>query len=374
MSFEPVVLCYPLLLLLLFAGAKVMKKGEWNEEVMSFRHTKAFLGFASIVIIFHHASQRVCAPWLSPGRIHHGMDAFVYVGYLCVASFFFCSGYGMYTAFLQKEGFFEHYFRRRILPIVFPALVMWLVFFSVEKLRGIRVDPPILINAYSYIWYIPAILYLYAVFYFCFHIVKSSRAGMVLLWAGTILYIVAALLFSPGTWWFNTVHLFPVGAMLAKNRESVLQRYRKGYALYVTVFSMITVVCFTAASYYPQLVFALGGKYNETVHFLLEGPGQMISAYTFAVLMMLIGMKVRIGNRVLYFLGAFTLETYLVHPLFVQLFSYAFVFDYAAPVFYIRNQLLYVISVLIPSIPLAFLLHWADMRLAGRKSPSGAGK
>ena len=42
---------YPALLVLLFAGAKIMKKGEWNEDVLSFDHTKAFLGFASVIII-----------------------------------------------------------------------------------------------------------------------------------------------------------------------------------------------------------------------------------------------------------------------------------------------------------------------------------
>ena len=191
-------LLYAILAVCLFWGAKICKKKEWNEDVLSFAQTKSFLGFCALIILLHHCAQRTCAPWLAPARIVHGLDAFVYLGYLCVAVFFFCSGYGMYIA-SRKEGFFKGYYKR-ILKVLLPAVVIFV---------------------------------------------------------------------------------------------------------------------------------------------------------------MLIGMKIRIGNKVLLFLGTFTLEIYLVHPLFVQLFGFAFVQDRVKPLYHIQNPFLYVAAVTVISIPLAYLLHRA---------------
>lgn len=350
---------YPLLLILLFAGAKFVKKGEWNDEVLSLHQTKAFLGFAAILILFHHASQKTCADWMNPKYIRHGLDAFVYLGYLCVAAFLFCSGYGMRTA-CKKENFFKSYFKRRILPIIIPTAVVWLVFFIAEKIRGVEIYPPLWINVYDYIWFIPAILYMYALFYLCFHIIKADRMRMPLLWAGTVLYIILAVLFSPGSWWYNTIHLFAVGAGFAGKSQSRLDRLKKGYAAKLAAYILLTLIFFVAGNYYPLIIGILRKPYNGILHKLLEAPSQMISAYTFVFMLIMLGMKIRIGNRILSFLGAMTLEFYLVHPFFVQIFAFAFIYEGNKPVFFIENPFLYVLAILIPSIPLAFLLKKLD--------------
>ncbi len=347
-----VYLYYIILPVLLFFGAKIMKKGEWNDEAMSFDHTKAFLGFASIMIIFHHASQRTCAPWLEPSRIHHGLDLFVYVGFLMVASFFFCSGYGMYTA-SRKDGFFKRYFVRRILPLMIPTVIMWFVFFFVEKARGINMPQPIIFTVYDYIWFIPAMIWMYLSFYVAFKVVKKESAQMPVLWTGVILYIILAMFLSPGTWWYNTPHLFAVGVGLAKNREKRFEKYKKGYALRIIIYTIVTLVCFSMASYYAEITGGLFGmKYNPIFHGITELTGQMISAYTFAILVMLIGMKIKIGNKVIRFLGGFTLETYIIHPFFVQAFGFQFMNHKA--IYYIKNQFLYVLVIIVISIPLAY--------------------
>lgn len=351
-----VYLYYIILPVLLFVGAKIMKKGEWNEDVMSFDHTKAFLGFASIIIIFHHTSQRTCAPWLSSVHIHHGLDAFIYIGYLFVAVFLLCSGYGMYSAH-TKEGFFNKFFIRRILPLIIPTVIMWFVFYGAEKIMHVRVEKPIIINTYSYCWYIPCMIWLYLAFYISFHLVKKEKAQLPVLWALVILYMVLAAIFSPGTWWLNTTHLFAVGVGLAKNKEKRFERYKKGYALRIIIYSVVAAVFFYISNYYMDFLIMSGKMYNPVVNALIRLIGQLISAYAFAILVMLIGMKVKIGNKVLSFLGRFTLETYLVHPFFVHVFCFAFIMDFAKPIFYIENQFLYVLAIIALSLPIAFVLN-----------------
>ena len=370
-----VYLLYAALAACLFFGAKVENKGQWNEKALSYAQTKSFLGFCALIIILHHCSQRTCAPWLPPGRIVHGLDAFLYLGYLCVAAFFFCSGFGMYTASRERESFFKGY-HRRILALLLPAVVMWLVFFGVEKSKGVRVDPPIWINTFDYAWYVPAMIYLYLLFYLAFHLIKDERAGVPVLIAGTLVYFCLCLLFSPGTWWYNTHHLFAAGVITARHRERIQACFRKRYLLWLPLSLLITAAGFMA-SYYFQVLTIRAYGYQAPAHFIAELAGQVISSVSFVVFVMLVGRKVRIGNRLLSFLGGFTLEIYLVHPLFVQLFGFAFMNDAVKPLYYIRNPFLYAAAVAFISIPLAFLLHRMIRTISGtgsrwrnRSSPS----
>ncbi len=347
---------YAILAVCLFWGAKVCKKQEWNEDVLSYAQTKSFLGFCALIILLHHCSHRTCAPWLAPGRIVHGLDAFVFLGYLCVAVFFFCSGYGMYTGSRRKEGFFTGYYKR-ILKLLFPAVVMWLAFFLIEKGKGMKIEKPLWINTYDYIWYIPALIWLYLNFYVSFHLIKSEKTGMTVLIAGTCVYFALCVLFSPGTWWYNTPYLFAAGIVVARHREKTGSFFKKGYPFWVVLSFAVTMAGFVVSNYYYQVVTAFGYRYREPAHSIAELTGQVISALSFVVFVVLIGMKIKIGNKVLLFLGGFTLEIYLVHPLFVQLFSFAFMQDNAEPLYHIQNPFLYAASVAVISIPIAYILH-----------------
>ncbi|MBE5846804.1 MAG: acyltransferase [Lachnospiraceae bacterium] len=354
---------YLLLLLLLFGGSKVSAKGEWNDEYLSRSQTKAFLGFCTIVIMFHHISQKTCAPWLDPQYIRHGLEFFVYIGYPCVAMFFFCSGYGMYVASRKGDSFFDHYFIRRILPVIIPAALMWLVFFFIEQARGMMIDPPLWINVYDYIWYVPALLYIYIIFYICFHLVKNAWASFALLWVGVALYFILSAFFSPGTWWYNTQFMFAVGATVGAKTSAFTTLNKRHYPVWIVLSLLLTLSGFIAAGYYEEIVTHYGIAYDQTVYGYVQIAGQLVSALTFVWFVLLLGMKIRIGNRVLAFLGSFTLELYLVHPLFVHLFAFAFVQKESGPVYYIENQLIYIPAVILPALLVAYVLHYAITKI-----------
>ena len=88
----------------------------------------------------------------------------------------------------------------------------------------------------------------------------------------------------------------------------------------------------------------------------------------------LLGMKVKIGNTFLKFMGTITLEFYLIHGLAIELFGYDFDGD-AKPLYYIKSNVLLTVISLVSGIILAVLLHKLYMVLAGRKKsgdkPSG---
>ena len=89
---------------------------------MSLSQTKELQGFTAVCIVFHHLGQKTCAPWLNPKYIVHGLDFFVPIGYLLVAVFLFCSGYGMYKSYHTKENYLEGFFARRFMPLILAFL------------------------------------------------------------------------------------------------------------------------------------------------------------------------------------------------------------------------------------------------------------
>ena len=126
---------------------------------------------------------------------------------------------------------------------------------------------------------------------------------------------------------------------------------------------LITAAGFVIASYYYNVITLFGGRYDDMTHFWVEMIGQIISAVSFSIFVVLVGLKVKVGNRVLAFLGTFTLEIYLVHPLFVQLFGFAFLRDSISPLFFIKDPFLYVLAVVVPALPIAYGLHWCVSKI-----------
>ena len=174
---------------------------------------------------------------------------------------------------------------------------------------------------------------------------------------GTILHFILCGFFSPGTWWYNTPFLFLLGIIAARHKDGMLALFKKAYPLWLILSFVITACGFAFANYYSTIIVLLGSHYTDKGHFWGELIGQVISAATFVCFILLLGMKIRIGNPVMRFLQKFTLEFYLVHTLFIQMFGFAFVNDATKPVFYIKNQFLYVLVSLVLTIPIAYGLN-----------------
>ena len=364
-----VYLIYPLMAICLFWGAKVCKKNEWNDEVMSFANTKAFLGFCSLAIILHHCAQRTCVPWIPVNCIVHGLDGFQCVGYICVATFFFCSGYGMYVSKASKKDFFVGY-NKRIRKLLFPAATMWLTFFVIEKAKGMNIQQPKWIYTFSYAWFIYALLYMYVFFYLAFHVNKKEKLGLPIMVIAALIYAVFCHFFSPGAWWYCTQYMFVIGIVMARHKDEILAGLKKFYPVWMILSVIVTAVFFYVANYYNYFIALLGVAYNDSTHDTVELIGQTISAFSSVLFFLLIGMKVSVGNKVLKFLGTFTLEIYLVHPLFVQLFGFAFLQNQVKSLFYIKNVFLYALVVMAGGISLGYLLHRINAALFKIESKS----
>ena len=96
---------------------------------------------------------------------------------------------------------------------------------------------------------------------------------------------------------------------------------------------------------------------------------QMLSAFLFVALCLTIGLKLKVGNPVLRFFGKMTLELYLIHGMFVHLFAYYILKEGVKPVCYIDNVALYVLVVVVLSIPVSYAVSLLDKKVGKLLKP-----
>lgn len=367
-----VYLYYPLLLVLLFAGAKWYGRGKWNEESMSLEQMKTVQGFSAVCIMFHHLSQKTCASWLPKKYIVHGLDFFVPLGYFFVSIFFFCSGYGLYKSLKTKPDYLKGFFRRRVLPLIAGYYLSGAVYLLVRFLMGEKFTPYSLFCYVSGIklcntnaWFVIALPIFYLFFYLAYRFCRNEKLALLFVclgifcytWIGT--YVNHPDYWMRGEWWYNSVHLFPIGLFFAMKEEKILANMKKLYPLRLILSFVLTIV-FYVLSEIAQAIWGYYGEAWHADHIVLRRWGclmtQVAASCAFVYFVVLLCRKVKLGNRVLRFFGTITMEFYLIHGIFIELFGFSFL-DITRPVYYIRNVALFVAVVTICSIPAALLFR-----------------
>lgn len=367
-----VYLVYPALLAVLLWKVKIFRKGEWNEGWLSVRQTKAIQGFAALCIILHHISQKTCADWLPKYQIIPGLEPFVPIGYILVSIFLFCSGYGLYRSYATKENYLKGFVKRRVLPVVLTGYLVSLLYFFARLWAGEKMTPFRVFGYLSCIrmcntngWFVYAMPLFYIGFYLAFRFCKKERTALFFTSLVVISYVAVGTYVNHndwvmgGEWWYNSAHAFLLGLFFAKYEKKLVPHLQKHYALYL-VLALALLLPLWLGERFALGVFSYYGEYSHLKHAVVVGHrwvcliSQMLLSTDVLCVVGLLGMKMKIGNQILDFLGTITLELYLVHGLFVELISRSFLG--IKTVWFCKNVLFYVILVTAVAIPLAMLL------------------
>ena len=367
-----IYLIYPILATLLLFEAKISRKNEWNKEAFSLSQMKAIQGFAAICIMLHHAGQKTCASWINKIYVRHGLDVFVPIGYWLVGIFLFCSGYGLYVSYKKKENYFKGYFKRRVLPLILAFYSTGWIFLLVRFLMKQRMSGPDILwfatglkfsnpNA----WFVIAMQYLYLAFYIAFRFCKKEKISILILCAFTLAYMILGTVINhndwwmKGEWWYNSIHFFPIGVIFAANEEKITAHIKKGYIFYFLL-TLLLILPLYAVSEWTQGVFSYYGEMWHADHVVLRRwvclISQMLASSAFVFFVFIAGMKIRIGNKFLAFMGSLTLEFYLIHGLYIELFGFDFI-DTVKSLYYIKNVALFTLVVFVLGLGSAVLLQ-----------------
>ena len=104
-----IYIVYPLLIAALLIGSKPAKRGNWNEDAFSLEQMKMLQGLIALMIMFHHTGQKTCASWIDKKWVVPGLEFFVPIGFVLVAFFTFCSGYGLYKSYKTQKDYLKNF-------------------------------------------------------------------------------------------------------------------------------------------------------------------------------------------------------------------------------------------------------------------------
>ncbi len=335
---------YLILAIILFKNAQLKKRKEWNDNALDLSQTKAIQGVCTICIMLHHISQKTCASWVPGQYVKHGLEPFVNMGYLMVAVFFFYSGYGLYKSNKSKPDYLKGFFGKRVLRILIALLSTSLIFVCAQVWNSIPVSPiplpftiggALLPNKYS--WYIYTIIIFYIVFYLAFRYCRSDRNAIIWVFVAIVLYLVYCDWWMYGDWWYNTIIMFGVGILFARYDKKIIGYMKKGYIPLFLLAVVLAIAFFWGGMHTNAVLNSWREDYNYGLMRWAHIFSQMLACIFFVLAILLLQLKARIGNRFLDWMGKITLEFYLIHGLFVEIFSYCFFEQQYRPVCYIAN-------------------------------------
>ncbi len=402
------ILVYPLLALLLLWGAKLAKRGEFFEDYTSLKTAKCIQGFAAVGVIVHHLAQR----FSNYAALDVPLKMFNDLGFYFVSIFFFFSGLGLIKSLRSNERYLDGFLWKRLVVILVPYYLINLTYILSNILIGHqhyglgRFISDLV--GFSLVtgdgWYPVTAVILYIEFYLLFKTVKSFwscftalvvfvfsyyafivTASLLYPLIASILFLAFFLLYKfvkrewvsyaalsvfvlgycvfvilmrhgdgstlfQGEWWCNSTPAFVLGLFWARFEGKITSFAKKNY-----VWLMPITVALAVGGWFLN-IYALNNisYWNEYSGY----PGyaekfaclgiQAIAAPLFIIAILLIGMKLKVGNKALAFLGTLTLEIYLIQRHFISLFNDAGV---------IKNDLLCTLAVAVCSVLAAWLMH-----------------
>jgi len=355
---------YPLWILaaalvaILIAGAKTSKRREWQEEPLALGTSKAIQGFSAVAIILHHLSQDLMKD-AGPFEFLSGC------GVLFVGIFFFFSGFGLYTSLKTKKDYLKGFLRKRLITILIPFYSCIAVFTIASCICGAKYKALDLLKVLSgwslinnHMWYIVEIAILYLVFFLIYKLIRNRTAATVVMSVFVLAMMGGSLLLCHGKdmscaywfmgeWWYNASLLFIVGILVSKHQDGLRKIARKAYVVLLPLFGILTAVFgwitkrfLEKYSYWSEIP----GKDPRYLDKLRCLSVQVPFILCFVIFVLLVMMKVRFGNPVLKFLGAISLELYLIHNLFLKGLRDGTIFRVSSPSMYILLTILMAIG------------------------------
>ncbi|MDO4807716.1 MAG: acyltransferase [Coriobacteriales bacterium] len=361
-------------------GTKGLPRGEWNDNPLSLGQAKALQGFLALCIVFHHCAQQVFHDRWGSAVGPSGLEVMALIGFAFVGYFFFCSGYGLYQSCQRKRDYLHGFLRHRALPLILVYYACNTAYLVGRLAMGETFGPPRvacllcgieLANPNS--WFVVALPIMYLVFYAAKRDCPDDGLVVRRLFVGVVVYvmvgIVVRMAFSGvdrymvflGKWWYNTAILFPLGYLFGSREREAWAWMRGGYRRQVACSVALFVGCFLLA-----LVFGVGFSLSP-VAFVFE----ILCAIGFTWGLLLLSLRRKASSRLLSFYGGLTLELYLMHGFFVNLFYRPF-YDKDVGIVTIGSPAAYILVVLACGTALALLFRQVTKRLPGPRGPRQA--
>lgn len=298
---------------------------------LDIQSSKVLKGVLGVLIVFHHLQYGVELPYF---------HIFRHVGAPVVSVFFFLSGYGLMSSYIQKGMIYLNGFlKKRLWVIVKPFIIVTLFYLLLNYFDKGSLNSNILsdlifkgITPLPYSWFVFTIILFYIYFYFVFSLkLLNNKWKIISLVTLTFLYIliVRNILEYDRAWWVSALG-FPAGLIYKYYQQVLIGIFTGIYRKILGILFFLTVcVCLilTQNEWLYTLVYAL----IPVIAIL------MISCFDFP------------KPKLLVFLGDISYEIYLLHGVWIVLLRGKYI--------NITSDACYVLTVFLVTIVTSYLLN-----------------
>lgn len=386
---------YKICLFLFLWGISIKRHGQIHTDYLSADAMKSIRGFAAIGVILHHISQEEV--FQNSGEL----SMFVNNGYQYVALFFFCSGYGLLKSLDTRPGYMDGFLKKR-LPVIIIPFYTSIVFYGIYNLiAGNHLEPLqwvtniigiTMMNEYA--WYPIILTILYIAFYLIFRREGNRTRKFVYMlliilgmgiifcigghfpwWAGSEAnwwmnpyspeydkwWMDQKVWWLTGEWWVNSQIAFLLGMIYETYDEKITEFFTKRYPVKIAVLAVLTY----AADILTGFMTSYFGYWSE---YAGHGPGigdklvcyftQLPHVILFTLFIIVFTMKVRSVNPVSRFFGKYSLDTYMMNLMALEIFRPLFL-DYPGRIVKSAaiGRALFCICVFAGTVILALIYH-----------------
>lgn len=329
------LLFYIIILLLSLYGISFVKSG-FNQDYLSKEQCNAIKGIFILIVFIRHIwpyLRNFGYDFSFPGdSIFMWIDR--WMGQLIVVAFLFYSGYGVMESIKNKG---QHYIddmpRKRIFNTLINYDVAVFAFLVIDLILGVSLDPITTLLAFTgwtsignSNWYIFVILVCYLCTWVGFKLGKGWIAFFLLAAAYIILLNSKSNLV-----WYNTIFSFAAGLLFSQYKTQIEMLVQRHYWLFL-----------------PICLFAFLAVH--TYKFTFYGLKDNFSSILFAISIVVISMKIKVGNKALIWCGT------KLFPLYIyQRIPMIFLSTFDGGTFVTQHPFAYVWTCLVITIAIAFL-------------------
>ncbi|MBQ7373244.1 MAG: acyltransferase [Clostridia bacterium] len=310
------ILLYLILLIICLCGIKIRRVESGDCAYLDKKQTKSIQGIFVILVFFSHFASYINAENILD-------KSFVLItskiGQLMVTMFLFYSGYGIMQSIKKdRVGYVNNFAKHRILTVYVRFFVSVILFLGLNIALGLVgtkytiVDCLLAFIAWTSIgnstWFMFATFTMYIIVLISFmsfskHDVKVPLIFVTVL---TFVYIIIfAVLIKRGPWWYNTVLCFPFGMWVSYFIDKI-KNIEKNNKLYFIAVSCAVVSFLGLYLLQDKIPFAWG---------------YCFMSLAFVSIVVLFTMKIKVGNKVLEFLGTHVFSVYILQRLMYIIFN-----------------------------------------------------
>ncbi len=277
-------------------------------DALAREKTQMLKGITAVLIVFGHCSAIDRSSALC--RLN--------VGWYGVALFMFISGWGITYCYKYRSNYLQHFWSSRFFKIIIPFFSAHIIYLFIKSAYGMTFSLREIIagllgqcTVVDNSWYPVAIIAFYFLFWIAFqlHVPEYIKPALIMLAVLISTFIQFKLFSLARDWWFISNFAFSLGVVLAFCDSHLV--YRKYYLCIATV-GYILGYCMVPGFH------ILLGNYNDNVYILASN----FRSGFLSALIVLLASYFKPDSKIMRALGQISYEIYLIHGLFIFIFSH----------------------------------------------------